>query len=244
MNISAITGSNLLGALRAQDLVLLAPHLEPLRMRHGDVIHDPGDEVRFVYFPRDEAVACYLVMMPEGGSVETAMIGREGAVGGIVSHGRLPAFARACVMHPGNFLRMPIAALAEVTEQSGALRALFARYADCLVAQIFQSVACNVTHPLEQRAARWLCASVDRTGIHEITLTQDQLGSLLGVGRTYVSRVVQRLKAQGVIRTRRGVIEVLDREALELRSCGCNRLVAAHFHRVLAGVYPDPGDKN
>jgi CRP-like cAMP-binding protein len=239
VNISAITGSNLLGALRPVDLELLAPHIEPLDMARGDIIHEPGDTVRYAYFPRDEAVASYIIMLANGATVETAMVGREGALGGVVSQGRLPAFARACVMHPGRFFRMPIARLKDAKDQSPAIGHLFTRYADCLIAQIFQSVACNATHALEQRAAKWLCASVDRTGMNEVTLTQDQLGALLGVGRTYISRMVQRLRAQGAIRTRRGAIIVTDRSVLEQHSCECNLLITRHFDVVLHGVYPE-----
>ena len=99
-------------------------------------------------------------------------------------------------------------------------------------------MACNASHSIEQRFAKWLDAALDRTGGEDIALTQAQLGSLLGVGRSYVTRIVSRFKADGVIVTRRGGIRVTDRERLSATSCDCNQLVARHFETVLRGVYP------
>ncbi|MDQ4421847.1 Crp/Fnr family transcriptional regulator [Sphingobium sp. DEHP117] len=232
-------GSNLLAALREQDLARIEPHLQPLKLSAGDVIYDPGDEVRHAYFPLGSAMASFLIPMKEGETVETAMVGREGVVGGIVSNGLLPAYAKCSVMHGGDFLRLPSIVLDEAKRQSVHMGNLFARYADCLVAQIFQSVACNALHSIEQRAAKWLLFALDRTGRDELVLTQQQLGSLLGIGRSYVTRVVARMKASGVIEIGRGRVRILDRHRLAYLSCDCNLLVAEHFDIVLRGVYPD-----
>lgn len=232
-------GSNLLAALRASDREVILPFLQPVTLDEGHVIYEPGDTVQHAYFPRHSALAAFLILMDDGEAIESAMVGREGAVGGIVSNGQLPAFARCCVMHGGEFFRVPTKALDLVKQQSPHMSHLFARYADCLVAQIFQSAACNARHSIEQRAAKWLTAALDRTGGDDISLTQAQLGSLLGVGRSYVTRIVARIKAEGIISTRRGGIRVHHRDRLIAMSCDCNRLVAQHFDQVLQGVYPD-----
>ncbi len=232
-------GSNLLAALREQDLMRIEPHLQPMTLHEGHVIYEPGDEVRHAYFPLGSAMASFLIPMKEGESVETTMIGREGAVGGIVSNGRVPAYAKCSVMHGGEFLRVPSVVLEDAKRQSVHMANLFARYADCLLAQIFQSVACNALHNIEQRAAKWLLSAMDRTGKHELVLTQQQLGSLLGIGRSYVTRVIARMKADGVIKTRRGAIRIVNRPRLAHLSCDCNLLVAEHFETVLRGVYPE-----
>lgn len=233
-------GSNLLAALRESDRAAIEPYLQPVTLDEGHVIYEPGDNVQHAYFPRKAALAAFLVLMEDGEAIESAMVGREGAVGGIVSNGRLPAFARCMVMHGGEFFRIPSRTLEAVKLQSPQMSHLFSRYADCLVAQIFQSAACNARHSIEQRAAKWLTAALDRTGGYEIRLTQAQLGALLGVGRSYVTRIVARIKAEGIISTRRGGIHVNDRARLDRMSCDCNRMVANHFDRVLQGVYPDP----
>jgi hypothetical protein len=94
-------------------------------------------------------------------------------------------------------VRLPVARLEAAKGRSRALAGLFARYADCLLAQIIQSAACNATHSIEQRAAKWIIATAERTDRDQVPLTHEQLGMLLGVGRSYVSRVIQssRLRA-------------------------------------------------
>lgn len=233
-----IAGSILLDALHKADRDSLAPHLQQLSLPDNHAIYEPGDRVAYVYFPRYQALASHVVLMPDGTAIEAAMVGSEGAIGGIVSHGSLPAYARAFVTHGGEFYRTSAKVLQDIKEQSPHMSNLFARYADCLVAQLLQSIACNATHTIEQRASNWLCAAMDRTGSNDIALTQDQLGTLLGVGRTYVSRVIGRMKRDGIIATRRGGVKVTDRDRLDQSSCCCRELVNAHFAEVMKGIYP------
>lgn len=242
MTSDELSGSNLIDAMRAADKAMLASRLDSVSFNVGHIVYHPGDDVQYAYFPRFNALTSYHIVMPDGSSIETAITGREGAVGGVVSHGQLPAYARSCVMHGGEFYRIRCSELEKLKEESSALRQLFNRYADCLVAQIFQSVACNAVHTVEQRAAKWLLAAMDRTGDRSIAMTQDQLGSLLGVGRTYASRVVGRLVKAGAILSRRGRIIIIERELLEQTSCDCNSLVAHHFETVLRGVYPNDAE--
>jgi hypothetical protein len=232
------SGNNLLRALRPADAAILNPYLEPWIGARGQVIYEPGDRVRTVYFPCGPSLISYLVVLQNGTAVETALIGREGAVGGIVSKGRLPAFARAEVQFPGPFLRMQIADLEEAKQQSATLGNLFARYADCLAAQIFQAGACNAAHSIEQRTAKWLVSAVERTGGPDIPLTQDQLAVMLAVGRSYISRVLRALKQRGILETRRGSLYIRDIDKLRDLACECNDSVRTHFDDVLSGVYP------
>lgn len=221
---------------------LLAPHLLPWLGETGGVLYAPGDHVGTVYFPCGPSLVSYRVMLDDGRGVETALVGREGAVGGIVSHGRLPAYAHALVQFPGLFYRMGTRQLEQAKISSPTLRLQIARYADCMVAQVFQSVACNAAHTIEQRAAKWLLAALDRTGEGDVPLTQEQLASMLGVGRSYISRVVQNMKLRGVLETKRGAVKVHDMTELQRLSCRCNDTVRRHFDEVLKGVYPSEDD--
>jgi CRP-like cAMP-binding protein len=115
---------------------------------------------------------------------------------------------------------------------------VFARYADCMLAQMFQSTACNAIHSIEQRTAKWIVSAMERTDGDTVPLTHEQLATLLGVGRSYASRVIQTFKAEGVLETRRGSILVRNPDALRLRACQCNESVKNHFEEVLRGVYP------
>jgi len=234
--------NNLLRALRADDFALLKPLLVRWEAKPGTVIYEPGDEVKFAYFPCGSTLLSYMVMLNDGRGVETARIGREGAAGGIVSNGFLPAYARLVVQFGGHFLRIDTVSLENVKLKSLSLRHLFARYSDALIAQVFQSVACNAAHTIEQRAARWILASIDRTDEIEIPMTQEQLAGMLGVGRSYVNRVIQSLKQQGILDTSRGRLCVSDVKRLNNIACECTGSIRHHFEEVLKGVYPGNGD--
>lgn len=230
--------NNLLRTLRPADLAFLTPHLETVFFDAGHVLFNAGDEVTSAHFPCGEALVALQVVMEDGVAVEAALVGREGAVGGIVSQGRLPAYSCAMVRGAGPFLRIASARLEAAKARSPALGYAFARYADCLLAQVFQSVACNATHPIEARLAKWLLASRERTGRDEAPMTQEQLAAMLGAGRSYVSRVLADLRGRGVVGTRRGRLVIQDPRALEKLSCACQDQVRRHFEEVLSGVYP------
>ena len=160
-------------------------------------------------------------------------------MGGIVSEGYLPAYTRIVVKFGGPFLRLHVSKLDAAKTYSKTLRNVFARYADCMLSQIFQSTACNAIHSIEQRTAKWIIAAMERTDDPDaVPLTHEQLATLLGVGRSYASRVIQTFKAEGVLETRRGWIVVRNHELLKSRSCLCNESVKFHFEEVLRGVYP------
>ncbi|MBI5263912.1 MAG: Crp/Fnr family transcriptional regulator [Bradyrhizobium sp.] len=231
--------NNLLRRLSGADYALIAPHLAQEKAQAGVLLYNPGDDVETVYFPCGPSLATFLVANEDGRDVETILVGREGAVGGIVSEGYLPAYARILVKFGGPFVRLPVSKLHEAKTRSRTLRNVFARYADCMLAQIFQSTACNAIHTIEQRTAKWILSAMERTdGDARVPLTHEQLATLLGVGRSYTSRVIQTFKAEGVFDTRRGAILVRNRDALRDRACRCNESVKSHFDEVLRGVYP------
>lgn len=235
-------GNNLLRHLGDEDWNILQPELEEWSAPTGAVLHHPGDTVQFVYFPCGQSLISYLVILADGRAIETVLIGREGACGGIISQGTFPAYAQAEVQKGGSFLRIAVPQLEDAKTRSLNIRHLFARYADCLMAQVFQSVACNAAHTIEQRAAKWLVAASTRTGVADVALTQEQLASMLGVGRSYLNRVTRNMQAQGLIQTRRGSIAITNMRALRACQCECNRMVVRHFEEVLTGIYPTESD--
>lgn len=234
--------SNLLSALRDTDFALIEPYLVKETRETGDLLYKPGDNIAQVYFPLGPSLVSYLVSNVDGRDVETVLVGREGAVGGIVSSGNLPAYCMITVKFGGPFLKATVTCIQAAKDQSMSFRRLFTRYADCLMAQMFQSSACNAIHSIEQRTAKWILAAMDRTGNHVVPLTHEELASLMGVGRSYTSRVLQKFKAEGVLETSRGALTVVSREALVTRSCQCHDSIKAHFDVVLKGVYPDSDD--
>ena len=230
--------NRLVGALAASDRARLIRLFDRVLLNRDAILFRPGDTVEHVHFPCEGSIVALMVNMEDGAAVETVTIGREGAVGGIVSQGAVPAFATALVRNGGPALRISVASLQRVKADSPALRNLLTRYSDCLLAQMLQSVACNALHPLDSRCARWLLSTQDRIGGDELFVTQEELAGTLGVQRSYVSRILRQLSDDGLLRVGRGRITLLDRAALERKTCECYVCVRRHFETVLGGVYP------
>lgn len=198
----------------------------------GDVLFSAGDTIRYTYFPLAPTVISLIIELDDNRRVEAASIGKEGAIGGIVSCGDLPAFTRAEVQVGGRAVRIALDALEDLKLKSRFLREIYCRYADYLLAQVMQSVACNAFHPIEARAARWLLTARDRAG-DSLALTQEALASLLGVQRTTVNAAAKQLQSEGLIEYRRGKVEIRDVDKLRERTCNCYGRVERHRAAVL-----------
>ena len=205
-------------------------HLEPLEA--GETVFRRGVEINQSIFPIGPTVISLIIDMEDGRSVEVASIGQEGAAGGIVSCGHAPAFTRAAVVVGGQGLKVPMKIIEQAKSGSGHLRNIFCRYSDYLLAQVMQTVGCIGFHPIEARAARWLLTAQDRAG-SRLELTQEALAALLGVQRTTVNAVAKQLQDEGMISTRRGVVLILDRPALERRACECYERVETFFGDII-----------
>jgi CRP-like cAMP-binding protein len=232
-----LTSNNLLAILADADRDRLTPHIQVFDYEAGTVLQLAGESVVHTWFPCAAALASYVVVADAGDAVEVAVVGSEGAIGGIVSNGNVPAYATAQVRNSGRFLRIRTAALEQAKIDSISLRHWFARYSDCLLAQVFQTAACNARHTIEQRACKWLLAAADRTQSDEITMTQEDLARLLGVGRSFVNRTLRNLRSSGLIETRRSRIVLKNRPGLRHASCGCTGAIENHFDEVLHGIY-------
>lgn len=231
-DVSDLPPNDVLKLLSKRDFALLAPLLERCDLPANEVLYHPGEEVSFVYFPRGSCLVSCVLDFPDGREVETMLVGSEGAVGPIIRR----AYSRLVVKIGGPLVRIPVAELNVAKNKSTSIRDLFDRYAECLLAQAIQAAACNAVHSIEQRTAKWLSSVGSQTSGFEVPFTQDQLATVLGVGRSYATRVIQSLKAAGILETRRGAILVVDRAALEARSCHCDQSVKAFFAEVLGGA--------
>ncbi len=228
----AFAGNRLLSTFAHEVRGLVEPHGELIELTTGQVILTRGEQVSTSVFPLDQTMIALVVQLTGNRSVEAASIGREGAVGGIISCGAAPAFSRAEVLVPGKAFRVPIHALEEAKSRSPFIANLFCRFSDYLLAQVMQSVACNTYHSIPERAARWLLHAQDRAG-DRIELTQEAFAALLGVQRTTVNAVVRSLQDEGLIATGRGKISVVDRVGLKRRSCECYERLEDHFGAVI-----------
>lgn len=228
----AFAQNRLLSTFPAEGRALIEPFGTIVQLETGETVHSRGAQVDSTYFPFGPTMVSFAIELSNQRSIEVASVGHEGAVGGIVSCGHAPAFARAQVLVPGPALQVPMEALEDAKMRSGLIRNLFCRYSDYLLAQVMQSVACNSFHSIEQRAARWLLTAQDRAG-PTIDLTQEAFAALLGVQRTTVNAVLRTLQDEGLTTTRRGRIQVLDRAGLKRRACECHDAVEHHFAAVI-----------
>ena len=228
----AFAGNRLLSTFSREARALIEPFGEMVDLKSGEIVLQRGVQVASSLFPIGPTMISMTVELSSGRTAEVASIGREGAVGGIVSCGHAPAFSRAEVLVPGCAFRVAMDALEDAKNRSPFIANIFCRFSDFLLAQAMQSVACNAFHSIPQRAARWLLHAQDRAG-DRIELTQEAFAGLLGVQRTTVNAVVKDLSSEGLIATGRGTVRVTDRAGLKRRSCECYERLQEHFNAVI-----------
>ena len=221
--------NRLLETLTDPDYGLLADHLHPQEMVQGRVLYEAEDTVHTVWFP-ESGMASLMSPMLNGDLIETAIVGCEGAIGFIEACGSAITFSRVAVQAPGRFWRIPASAYREAYGRCEALRLLIHDHMELTLAESRQVIACRNLHAVDERLAWWLLEAQDRLGEDTLPLTQEFLAVMLGVQRTTVTEHASRLQDEGLIRYRRGVIEVLDRRGLEARACECHA-TTQHFRR-------------
>lgn len=196
-----------------------------------ETLYEPGDPVRYVYFPVTATIAL-LQVLRTGDCMQIAMVGSEGLVGVGAFMGGGPMNARAVVQSAGTALRVPAEAVKEEFERGGSVMRLLLRYAQALMFQVSQTAVCNRHHSPRQQLCRWLLLSLDRADADEIVTTHELIGTMLGVRRETVTDAFRRLQTEGLVRSGRGRITVLDRERLERTACECYAIVRDEYERL------------
>jgi CRP-like cAMP-binding protein len=227
--------NQLLGALPTEEYSRLAPHLELVTLSLGEAVYEPGDTLRWAYFPTTAIVSLQYVM-EDGSSSESASVGREGMVGISLFMGGDSTSSSAVVQTMGFAYRLPVAVLQAEFLRSGVMLRLLLRYTMALMSQIAQTAACNRHHSVEQQLCRWLLQAADRSPDSELVMTQELVASMLGVRREGVTEAAGKLKDAGFIQYRRGHITVLQRAGLENRACECYAVVKKEWSRLLSDV--------
>jgi CRP-like cAMP-binding protein len=224
--------NRLLDALPAADYDRIAPHLELVPLKLGEVLYEPGTRMRYVYFPTTSIVSL-LYVMEDGASAEIAIVGNDGILGVSLFMGGESTPSRAVVQSAGHGFRLRAALLKTEFGRFGPTMHLLLRYTQALITQMSQTAVCNRHHSVDQQLCRWLLLSLDRLSSNELSMTQELIANMLGVRREGVTEAAGKLQRSGLIDYRRGRITVLDRAGLEQRSCECYDVVRKEFVRLL-----------
>ena len=210
----------------------IAGQLELVDLPLGEVLYEPGITMRYIYFPVS-AIISLLYVMEDGYSAEIAVVGKEGLLGISLLLGGENTPSRAVVQSGGYGYRIKAELLKTEFNRCGQIHDVLLRYTQALMTQMTQTAACNRHHSLEQQLCRWLLLSLDRLPNNRLLMTQELIASMLGVRRAGVTEVAGKLQRAGLIKYRRGDIEVIDRKGLVAKVCECYAVVKKEYDRLL-----------
>ncbi|MFZ2030805.1 MAG: Crp/Fnr family transcriptional regulator [Vitreimonas sp.] len=228
--------NRILAALPPLEFAMLANHLTHVDLALGESLHRAGDVISNVFFVESGFISA-LTMLSDGQPLEIGLIGAEGVAGVSVILGATHSYSETMCQTGGGAYRITTGELKAAVAHAPHLRDLLLRYTHVFHVQVAQTAACNAHHELGQRLARWLLAAHDRSGVAELSLTQDLIAIMLGVRRSTVSIAASTLQRAGVIRYQHGRITIIDRVGLENAACECYEAVATEY-RALFGEYP------
>jgi CRP-like cAMP-binding protein len=227
--------NRLLAQLPAETYREIAPELEPVSIHSGQVVWEVGDRVKYLYFPSKNTMLSLLCTTEDATAVEVGVTGWEGFAGFAPLLGGDSSPHQVIGQIPGAALRIPVSTLEKYFHDGPPVRGLLLRYVQALMSLISQTALCNRVHSVEERLARWVLVSQDRTEHHELPLTHEFLARMLGVNRSTVSLTAATLQRAGIVRYVRGKFTVIDRERLEDVACDCYRIVKEQYKRL--GVF-------
>jgi CRP-like cAMP-binding protein len=226
------TRNQLLSGLPAEDFAALQSHLEPVELELRQVLIEPNQPIAHVYFP--ERGYTSITTNTDGNKIEVGLIGREGMVGIPIALGVRATPFEFFVQHAGDGLRMASHSLEEVIDERPSLHRVLLRYAQAMNVQTSGTAFANAEHTVETRLARWLLMCHDRVDGDDIEITHDFLSMMLGVRRAGVTTTIQMLEGNGLIRAKRRMITILDREKLEELADNAYGLPEAEYARLMA----------
>jgi CRP-like cAMP-binding protein len=220
--------NSILSALSQNELTAILPALERIDLPRGKVLHQPGEQIQYVYFP-EGAMISVVAYTEEGQGAEVAVIGSEGATGlDIVLGSDSTSNEHITQMADGAF-RMKTEVVRDQFHLCGHFHDLLLQFTRKLIVQISQTALCNRLHTTEKRLSRWLLMSHDRAESDVLNLTQEFISVMLGSNRTTVTMTAIELQNQGFISYSRGKITIVDRSGLEGFACPCYKIIRTAY---------------
>jgi len=224
--------NSFLASLSAPDAAALRPHLKDVDLPQGTVLFEAGAPVEKVYFPHDGVVSL-VVALSSGEMIEAAMVGRESLIGGLSAlDGKISPY-KVIVQIAGRASSLDGSRFRRLASSSISLRATLTRHEELILVQALQAAACNATHGVGARLARWLLRCRDLQGSNDLPLTQEFLAQMMGVRRSGVSVAASVLQKADLITYSRGRIRVVDLKGLRSTACECYQTVRSNSERLL-----------
>jgi CRP-like cAMP-binding protein len=225
--------NQLLAGLKPAELAVLQPYFERVDLRLGERLSVAGKAIRYAYFPVSGMISI-IHTYKDGSTMEVGLIGREGFWGtSLVLDVRSSPF-EAMVQGDGQALRIATKDLLSVVDAHPELRSQLLRYAHFLQVQVSITAACNGSHKVPTRLARWLLEAHDRMGDRDIQLSHELLSYMLGVRRAGVTDALSLLSAKGFVVPGRGRISIRNRKGVEGAACECYRITKAEYRHIFS----------
>jgi CRP-like cAMP-binding protein len=225
--------NRLLANLSQPDFALIARHLTITSRLAGDILNEADDSVHQVFFPL-KGMLSLLTVLRDGKAIETAIVGREGVVNAMAGLGLFKSNVRIAVQLPSELAVISASQFRDAAAHSVGIQNMCINYNEVLLTQARITAVCNAVHPVEERFCRWLLQASDRAESGTVHLTQELMAEMLGVRRTSVTEVAQKIQGTGAIKYSRGVIEILDRRLLESLSCECYQALTEKAEALLS----------
>lgn len=216
--------NKILSVLPDSEMDFLAPHFEQLSLSPGDMIYQAGDSIPHIYFPNNGMISL-LSVTEQGQTVEVGFTGFEGLVGTPILLGQNEMPYQALTQAEAECLRVDSTTAHKLFKQCGTFHDIVLRYMSVILKQLSQTCICNNLHRIEERLCRWLTVMSERSGNNHLLLTQEFLAHMLGVQRTSIGLIANSLQEKGIIRYRRGKIEIINFENLKNSACECYTII-------------------
>ncbi len=224
----------LLRALDKEDFDRLAPHLIPVSPPGYDVLARPGEEIRKAYFI-ESGIVTFSELLSDGSRIGIAHVGYDGMAGWPVLLGSTNAPHEARITNAGGTtFCIDARELAQACEERIGLRNTLLRFVRALFVQLGRTITSSLTQPVETRLCRWTLMAHDRIDGDKILVTHEEIAVMLAVRRATITDLLHTLEGEGLIRSERGKVVVLDRPGLLQRAGDDYGYYEAEYSRLIA----------